>query len=138
MSFRRYVSSFSKEKRKIQCQEKAKALDNCVAVVSRLEQHRPQIKPPPHLDQAERAVFERSWRIVRRRISCAKQWPLLIAYCRAYLLTQLAFDAACDDPAQLPQWERAARVMASLSTKLRLAPSTTDPKTLSAAAGIDP
>jgi phage terminase small subunit len=110
---------------------KSESAQSLVAVVSRLEQHRPRIKPPPHLDQAERAVFEKIVADCPPSHFSQSDAPLLVAYCQAYLLVQAAFEAACDDPSQLPAWERSARVMASLSTKLRLAPSTrTDPKTL--------
>jgi len=65
--------------------------------------------------------------------------PMLVAYVQAILLSRKAFKAACKDAAALPTWERAAKTMAVLATKLRLCPhSRADAKTVGRRAQYQP
>jgi hypothetical protein len=55
----------------------------------------------------------------------------VVAYVQSILLARKAYKQACKDAAALPTWERAAKTMAVLATKLRLCPhSRADAKTI--------
>jgi hypothetical protein len=57
--------------------------------------------------------------------------PLLSAYVQSILLSRSAVKQIGKDPTALALWEKSTRMLATLATRLRLAPQArTDPKTI--------
>jgi hypothetical protein len=82
----------------------------------------PRVDPPPHLSEPERSCFEEITRSCSPRHFVPSDAPLLVLYVQAFVLAQSAIKDAATDDAALARWERAARVCATLATRLRLAP----------------
>lgn len=87
----------------------------------------PPLEPPKHLNAAERKLFRELIAVVDTRHFVKSDLPLLTTFVQATLMARFA----AHDPEQIATWERAARVQATLATRLRLAPQArTDPKTI--------
>jgi hypothetical protein len=105
---------------------------NSFTVVSSLEKHRRRISTPAHLSVDERLLFEALVNDCVPNQFTESDSPMLVAYVQSILLSRIAFEAAMESPSELPAWEKTARTMATLSSKLRLNPhARTDPTTLS-------
>lgn len=88
-----------------------------------IERHLRRIEAPAHLSEAEKTLFKSITAQCHPQHFVQSDAELLAAYCQACILTSLAFAAAMESPDQLSTWERSARTMASLATKLRLCPN---------------
>ena len=91
--------------------------------VVQIEEHLPRIEPPAHLSHDEKTLFRAIVKECHPQHFVKSDAELLTAYVQSCLLLSVAFAAAMKSPDHLPSWERCARTMASLSTKLRLAPN---------------
>jgi hypothetical protein len=83
-----------------------------------------RLEPPRYLNKAEKAVFTE---LAANGRFIATDAGLLASLAQATVMTR----KAARDPANSAAWERAVKVQAMLSTKLRLTPQArTDPKTV--------
>jgi hypothetical protein len=84
----------------------------------------PRLEPPPSLSAAERAVFANLISSTNADHFVASDLPVLVVYCRAIVMEQLAATRLrkAPDSKWLAVWERAARTITTLSAKLRLCP----------------
>jgi hypothetical protein len=96
-----------------------------LAIVTDVNGARPQLDPPRYLNKAERSLFvELASASAHFRVTDV---PLLASLAQATLIAR----RSARDPAKLATWERAVRMQAMLSTRLRLTPQArTDPKTV--------
>ena len=86
-----------------------------------------RLKPPPHMNDAERILFDELVGACDPRHFVTSDLPLLASFVAASLIAR----EAAKDPEKIATWEKAVRLQATLATKLRLAPSTRlDPKTV--------
>jgi hypothetical protein len=96
------------------------ALPNVASAPSRLS-------PPTYLNAKERKLFVELINACDPRHFVESDMPLLVAYVQAVLLSRAT--AHKRDDVQV--WEKATRMLATLATRLRLAPQArTDPKTI--------
>jgi hypothetical protein len=82
----------------------------------------PRIPVPTGLSKDERELFGQLIVQCSPDHFARSDAPLIVAYVQAVLLSRKAFNQASKDAAALPTWERAAKTMATLATKLRLCP----------------
>jgi hypothetical protein len=102
-----------------------KSADNLVALV--VDGRSPRLMPPAYLNKSERSLFGEMINACASDHFAASDLPLLASLVQATLIAR----RAARDPGKLAEWERAVRVQAMLSTKLRLtAQSRTDPKSV--------
>ena len=89
---------------------------------------RPRLTPPSSLNTAERTLFnELVGSCPPDQFLEKSDAPLLIAYVQAAVISQ----ATAHDPDKIAIWEKSTRMLATLATRLRLAPQArVDPKTL--------
>ena len=91
----------------------------------------PRLEPPAYLTEPERALFAELVAVCPAQQFVASDVPLLASYVQATILARSAVKRAGKDSRALSTWEKATKVQAMLSTKLRLTPhSRTDPKTI--------
>jgi hypothetical protein len=91
----------------------------------------PRLIAPSSTNAAERAEFDRIVAASAPSHFRPGDIPLIVSLAQANLMTH----KLARDPKKIVQWERAARVQAMLSTKLRITPQArTDPKTIGRAA----
>src|SRR5262245_66261529 len=96
--------------------------------------HHRRISPPAGMSPEETALFKEIVEAAPAMHFTQSDGTLLRAYVQGCLLLEKAFEAAQASPSMLPDWERCARVVASLATKLRLSvQSRVDPKSLTRA-----
>src|SRR3974390_832058 len=89
----------------------------------------PRLDPPAHLTDGERSLFLELVGACSPRHFVPSDLPLLISFVQATLLARQAVVKAATDATALATWEKAARMQATLATRLRLAPqSRSDPK----------
>ena len=87
----------------------------------------PRLKPPPHLNDDERSLFDELVGACDPRHFVESDLPLLASYVQATLIARDAAHA----PSKIVLWEKAVRMQATLATRLRLSPqSRIDPKTV--------
>ena len=86
-----------------------------------------RLSPPPHLNKAERNLFSEIVGAVDAQHFVEGDLPLLCSYVTATLIAR----KASHDVSMINVWEKAARMQATLATRLRLSPqSRLDPKTV--------
>lgn len=84
-----------------------------------------RLQPPRYLNKIEKAVF------VELAVTGGHFVPTDAALLASLAQATVMARKAARDPAKLSMWERAVRVQAMLSTKLRLTPQArSDPKTV--------
>ena len=87
----------------------------------------PRLKPPPHLNDDERLLFDELVGACDPRHFVESDLPLLASYVQATLIARDAAHA----PSKIVLWEKAVRMQATLATRLRLSPQgRIDPKTV--------
>ena len=97
----------------------------------RVDGQPPPLDPPACLSKDERALFEEIVSACSTRHFVASDAPLLVGYVQAIALARNAIGKAATNTEALQTWEKATRMMATLATRLRLAPQARiDPKTL--------
>jgi hypothetical protein len=79
----------------------------------------PRVRPPADLGATDAEIFRAIVSGAPASQFCIADTPLLVAYVQAIRISR----ASADDPALLPQWERATRIIGQLAPKLRLSPS---------------
>ena len=91
----------------------------------------PRLQPPNDLGPEERALFVKLVGSSPSGHFIETDQPLLTAYVIAICLSRRAAAKLAEDPSLATVWERSTRMLATLATRLRLAPqSRVDPKTL--------
>lgn len=86
-----------------------------------------RLTPPPMLTTAERSLFVEIVSTCSEKHLTKADLPVLITFIQA----TLAAREMAGDPDRFNSWEKAARLQASLATRLRLCPSSRlDPKTV--------
>jgi hypothetical protein len=102
-----------------------------LSVVTTLPSHVQRLQPPADLDDTEAALFREIVAGSPPTHFAASDAPLLATYVQAIRISRRAAEASATDASHVATWERAARVVASLATRLRLSPhSRVDAKTL--------
>src|SRR5262245_12968525 len=90
-----------------------------------------RLRPPDHLGSEEAKIFRTIVAESGPRHFVATDVHLLAAYCEAIVISRWAAAALRKDQGAAAVWERTVRVLATLATRLRLAPQArTDPKTV--------
>ena len=91
----------------------------------------PRLQPPADLAEEEAALFRQLVASCPSDHFVESDQPLLAAYCIAICLSRRSAAKLAEDPSLATVWERSTRMLATLATRLRLAPqSRVDPKTL--------
>jgi phage terminase small subunit len=89
-----------------------------------------RLQPPPHLGSDEAKIFREIVTSCDPRHFAPSDVYLLAAYCDAVVISRRAAAALREDQGAAAVWERSVRVLATLATRLRLAPQArNDPKT---------
>jgi phage terminase small subunit len=90
-----------------------------------------RLQPPPHLGSDEAKIFREIVISNDPRHFAPSDVYLLAAYCEAVVISQRAAAELREDQGAAAVWERSVRVLATLATRLRLAPQArNDPKTV--------
>jgi hypothetical protein len=86
-----------------------------------------RLTAPASLTSGERTLFDDLVGACDSSHFRKSDLPLLIAFIQAAVISQ----AAAHDPGEIAVWEKSTRMLATLATRLRLAPqSRVDPKTI--------
>ena len=78
----------------------------------------PRLVPPSYLNGAEKKLFNELVNSCDPRHFVESDKPLLVAYVQSALLSR----ATAHKPEDVAVWEKATRMLATLATRLRLAP----------------
>ena len=98
-----------------------------LAILPAVDGKPPRLRPPPHLNDDERSLFDELVGACDSRHFVESDLPLLASYVQATLIARDAAHA----PSKVLLWEKAVRMQATLATRLRLSPqSRIDPKTV--------
>jgi phage terminase small subunit len=98
-----------------------------------------RLRPPAHLGPEEAKIFREIVSSCHPQHFAPSDVYLLAAYCEAIVISRRAAAALHEDQGAAAVWERAVRVLATLATRLRLAPqSRSDPKTVARRTGYAP
>ena len=91
----------------------------------------PRLQPPADLGAEETALFRQLVASCPSDHFVESDQPLLTAYVIAICLSRRAAAKLAEDPSLATVWERSTRMLATLATRLRLAPQArVSPKTL--------
>lgn len=100
-----------------------------LSVVTPLRPHVRRLQPPADLDEVDGELFRTIVRACPPEHFAAGDVPLLATYCQAIRISRREASASAGDVSRVATWEKTARVVAALATRLRLSPhSRTDPK----------
>jgi hypothetical protein len=89
-----------------------------LAEISAVDVRHIPLQPPETLNDAERTIFLALVNAVDPKHFAPSDLPLVTAYVQAVAITQ----ATAHDPERFREWTQAAKLMAVLATRLRLAP----------------
>src|SRR5262245_40452518 len=81
------------------------------------------VQPPHDLAPDEKALFRQLVRACPHDHFCEADRPLLTVYVEAVVVSRRAARRLSEDPAAVAVWEKSARLVGQLASKLRLCPS---------------
>ena len=93
-----------------------------MSVVVPIDTRRKKLEPPADLKAEEAQIFRQLVSACAPDHFVKSDIPLLVAYCTSIHLSRWAADAIESDNSFFTTWERATRMIATLATRLRLAP----------------